>query len=157
VVCNSPPGAGQGTCIPADAAADAEHAHLRARDLPDRVAPPACADSACASPLPRTEVHEELEDDEPFFHPSAQSAVPAGALALPPAARSAGSVLTVPAEVEDLVEELIETLELIAEDELEAAAQAAQEQADAERARAAAAAPLFVRTLLSPIAEEDVA
>lgn len=62
-----------------------------------------------------------------------------------------------PAEVEDLVEELIETLELIAEDELEAAAQAAQEQADAERARAAAAAPLFVRTLLSPIAEEDVA
>ncbi len=138
--------------LPADAVAE-----RRARELPHPVAPPACADSACATPPPHTEVLED-EGEEPFFHPSAHSVSPAGALALPPAVCSTGTLQTVPAEVENLVEELIETLELIAEDEREAAA-LAQEQADVqddERARAAAP-PLFIRTLLSPIAEEEKA
>jgi hypothetical protein len=64
-------------------------------------------------------------------------------------------MLTVPEEVEDLVEELIETLELIEEDENEASAQAAtQAHAGSVQAHACGAATLFVRTILSPIKEE---
>jgi hypothetical protein len=64
-------------------------------------------------------------------------------------------ILTVPEEVEDLVEELIETLELIEEDENEASAQAAtQAHAGSVQAHACGAATLFVRTILSPIKEE---
>jgi hypothetical protein len=64
-------------------------------------------------------------------------------------------MLTVPGEVVDLVEELIETLELIEEDENEASAQAAtQAHAGSVQAHACGAATLFVRTILSPIKEE---
>ena len=93
----------------------------------------------------------------PFASPPAVSTPPA---ALPPAL-CRGAVLTVPREVMTLVEELIETLELVAEDELEQAAQAAQAaqvqaqvQADAAHKHAADAL-FFARTALSSIAEAE--
>ena len=159
--------------------------HLSAA-LQDHIPAPACAPNPLASP-PWSEAWRQDEEDTDYEEARATSTMKRDLAAsrppneepedvelircacaaneqarLPDESRCRlplcrSDMLTVPGEVVDLVEELIETLELIEEDEIEASAQAATQaaaQAASVQAHACVATTLFVRTILSPIKEE---